>query len=61
MLEIIAIHDEAKRRWAQLLQEARALEAAGKKRAARKLIEVADEIQLRLRALEDQFRGVPGI
>jgi hypothetical protein len=60
ILEMIALHDEASRRRAELLKEARALEAAGKKRVARKLLRVAEEIQLRLRALEDQCRGAPG-
>jgi hypothetical protein len=49
---IFALHIQASQRRDELLKEARALQAAGRISAARKLLNQAQEIQQRLTALE---------
>jgi hypothetical protein len=54
--DLFALHVSASQRRDALLEEVRALQAAGKIREARKRLETAREIQHRLTALETEVR-----
>lgn len=57
--DIFGLHLEASKHRDELLEEARALQIAGKIREARKKLKHAQEIQHRLTALETEVRLRP--
>jgi hypothetical protein len=54
--DIFALHLQCSQRLDELLEECRALKAAGKVAAARKVFKKAESIQAGLRALEGEVR-----